>query len=436
MKRVSFYTLGCKLNQAETAILAEQCERIGCQVVPFGSAADLCVINTCTVTGKTDYRCRQMIRRAKKDSPDAAIAVVGCYAQLQSEKIKHIAGVDYILGSDTKFRLFEVLADGREYGSPVIAASENRLFQNPNPGNFWDHTRAFLKIQDGCDNACSYCTVPVARGRSRSDTLEHIVAFARELAARGHREIVLTGVHIGLYGRDVRPKQNLLTLLMALEHIAGIERIRLSSLEPLEISDELIQWVAESKKVCPHFHVPLQSGDDDVLKRMNRNYSGEQFARVVQAIKTQLPLAGLGSDVIVGFPGETEAQFQNSVSLIEQLPFTYLHVFSYSPRPGTKAADFPGRIDPRVTSARSELLRQLGKLKKRQFIQSQIGQRLTVLWEEKHVGQFMSGLTGSYIKVKANTIPELLNRITPVKIDRAHDDFAVGHVADDSLNPN
>jgi len=431
MKRVSFYTLGCKLNQAETAILAEQCERIGCQVVPFGSMADLCVINTCTVTGKTDYRCRQMIRRAKKDSPNAAIAVVGCYAQLQSEKIKLIAGVDYILGSDAKFALIELLDKERDNGSPVIAASENRLFHNPNPGNFWDHTRAFLKIQDGCDSACSYCTVPLARGRSRSDTPEHIVAYARELAARGHREIVLTGVHIGRYGRDLQPRQNLLTLLMALEQVAGIERIRLSSLEPLEISDELIQWVAASKKVCPHFHVPLQSGDDDVLKRMNRNYTRDQFASVVEAIKTRLPQAGLGSDVIVGFPGETEAQFQSSISLIEQLPFTYLHVFSYSPRPGTRAAQFTERIDPRVTTARSELLRQLGKKKKRTFIQSLVDQWVTVLWEEKHVGQFMSGLTGNYVKVKANPVPELLNRITPVKIDRAHDDFAVGQVAID-----
>lgn len=426
MKKVSFYTLGCKLNQAETAVMAEQFEEIGIKIVPFGEPADLCVINTCTVTGKTDYRCRQMIRRAKKDSPEAKIAVVGCYAQLRPEKISEIGGVDFIFGSDQKFSLVEYLTSSESKNIPITETSANRSFKNPAPGNFWDHTRAFLKIQDGCDNLCSYCTVPLARGKSRSDTPAHIVDMAKQLAHQGHKEIVITGVHIGRYGFDLSPKQNLLVLLQKLEEIETIERIRLSSLEPLEINNDLIQWIATSDKICHHLHIPLQSGDPDVLKRMNRNYTGDRFLEAVQKVHSSLPGSGLGTDVIVGFPGETEAQFQNSVEMVEKLPFTYLHVFSYSRRPGTRAFHFPNQVDAKEIKRRSEILRSIGRRKKKEFLKSHIGRTVRVLWEEKHTDRWMSGLTDTYVKVRAKTDARFINRITAARVERADEDFLFG----------
>jgi threonylcarbamoyladenosine tRNA methylthiotransferase MtaB len=426
MKKVSFYTLGCKLNQAETAILAEQFEQQGYQLVPFDVPADVCVINTCTVTGKSDYRCRQMVRQAQKVSPNARIAVVGCYAQLDPEKIQAINGVDFILGSDRKFELVKLLDAVRPEHQPLMMRANHDSVASPLPGKFWDHTRAFLKIQDGCDSSCSYCTVPLARGRSRSDSLEHILEQATILAARGHREIVLTGVHIGRYGHDLRPPQNLLVLLEKLEGNDQLQRIRLSSLEPLEIDAEFIQWVAQSTKVCHHFHIPLQSGDDEILRKMNRSYDAAYYARLIDILIAAIPNCGLGTDIIVGFPGETEAQFQNTCRLVEQLPFTYLHVFSFSPRPGTKAFHLKDRVDPVEVKRRSQWLRELARSKKMRFHQGLVGQKLRVLWETKDHGGWMVGLADNYARVRAPMNPSLLNSLGTVKIVRAEKDFVQG----------
>ncbi len=428
MKKVSFYTLGCKLNQAETAILAEQFEQNGYKLEPFGKPVDICVINTCTVTGKSDYRCRQMIRKAKKISPTAKIAVVGCYAQLSPESIQNIDGVDFILGSDRKFVLTDILNENNKADRPLSLLSNNELFVIPNPGNFWDHTRAFLKIQDGCDSFCSYCTVPLARGKSRSDSLDHIIKSAKELVQRGHREIVLTGVHIGRYGKDLTPPKKLLDVLKVLEQIAGLERMRLSSLEPLETDETLLEWVADSKKVCHHFHIPLQSGDDTILKNMNRNYSSKKYIEVIHRLKKLIPDCGLGTDIIVGFPGETENQFQNTLRLVEDLPFTYIHVFSFSPRAGTKAVQLPDRVNPKEIKQRSEIIRASGKMKKREFLQSLVGKKVAVLWEEKVRGEWMFGFSGNYARVRARATPELMNRICDVNIIKAEPDFAQGEV--------
>ncbi len=429
MKKISFYTLGCKLNQAETAVLSDQFKQHGYKTVPFGELADVCVINTCTVTAKTDYRCRQMIRRAKKVAPNATIAVVGCYAQLNPEKISEIDGVNYILGSDKKFELLELLGDSSGGDQPFITHSSNEYFKNPEPGNFWNHTRAFAKIQDGCNNFCSYCTVPLARGRSRSDSIEHVFETVEKLVARRHKEIVLTGVHIGMYGKDLKPATSLLYVIKKIEPIPGLERIRLSSLEPNEINDDLLDWIVNSNKICHHFHVPLQNGDDDILKRMKRNYNVEFFENVIRKIKQRLPHCGLGTDVIVGFPGETEKNFQNSVQLIERLPFSYLHVFSYSKRPGTKAAQFSDQVEPRIIKERSEILRQIAKKKKRDFYISRVGKIERVLWEEEKTNNIMNGWTDNYVRVRTKANEKLVNQICHVKITSAEQNFVLGEIA-------
>ena len=428
MKKISFYTLGCKLNQAETAVLAEQFEQGGYQLVPFGEPVDICVINTCTVTSKSDYRCRQMIRKAKKISPSAAIAVVGCYAQLSPEKISSIDGVDYILGSDKKFELPNILDEKNNRDQPLFLPSTNDSFLNPGPGDFWNHTRAFLKIQDGCDSFCTYCTVPLARGRSRSDSLDHIRQLAEQLVHRGHLEIVLTGVHIGRYGRDLNPSKNLLDVLIGLEKIPGLQRIRLSSLEPREVDDALLQFIAQSEKVCHHFHIPLQSGDDEILSRMKRNYDVNAFREVIDRVKEQVPNCGLGTDIIVGFPGETDEQFHNTMQLVEDLPFTYLHVFSYSPRSGTRAARFADRVFPPEIKSRSELLRALGRAKKQNFLSSLVEKKLRVLWEEKQQGKWMFGFADNYARVRTEADEKLMNTISQVEIVSTGQDFVLGKV--------
>ena len=430
MKKISFYTLGCKLNQAETAVLADQFKQENYEIVPFGEPVDMCVINTCTVTAKTDYRCRQMIRRAKKDAPNAKVAVVGCYAQLHPEKISEIEGVNYILGSDSKFDLPKLLDDSTETDQPLITHSSNDFFKNPEPGNFWNHTRAFAKIQDGCNNFCTYCAVPLARGRSRSDSMDHVFETVKKLVGRGHKEIVLTGVHIGMYGKDLKPAKSLLDLLKNIETIPGLERIRLSSLEPLEIKNSLLDWIAGSNKICHHFHVPLQNGDDEILKRMKRNYNTETFLMIVTKIREKLPHCGLGTDVIVGFPGETEKHFQNTVQLINSLPFSYLHVFSYSKRPGTKATDFSDHVDPKIIKQRSEILRQIAKKKKIDFYLSRVGKIERVLWEEKTKNNFMSGWTDNYIRVRSKANEKMLNQICRVKIVSANPEFVDGEIID------
>ncbi|MBN2012925.1 tRNA (N(6)-L-threonylcarbamoyladenosine(37)-C(2))-methylthiotransferase MtaB [candidate division KSB1 bacterium] len=409
MKRVSFFTLGCKLNQSETASLADGFRRRGYTIVPFGERSDISVINTCTVTAKSDYRCRQNIRKAIKQSPDAVIAVVGCYAQTDANAILEIPGVDIVLGSDRKFEIFDYLDSDKL----IYLHGENQDYVISDAGTMDNQTRAFLKIQDGCDSYCSYCIVPYARGKSRSAESSGIIQQVNNLVAENYREIVLTGVHIGKYGMDIPEPSSLTLLLRRMLHETQIERIRLSSLEPTEITAELIALVAESDRICNHFHIPLQSGDNDVLRAMNRHYTREHFRETMVSITEQIARAGIGTDVIVGFPGETDEQFSNTYALIDELSFSYLHVFSYSPRPGTVAAERKDSVPDSVKKERSAVLIELGKTKKASFYKNAAGQTAPVLYETKSEKNqlWMYGFTDNYIRIRSKNNPQYYNKI-------------------------
>lgn len=426
MKRVSFYTFGCKLNQTETSFLENEFSKQGYKTVAFNEPADYVVINTCTVTGRTDYKCRQVIRKAKRISPQATIAVVGCYAQMAPEKLKILLGVKLVLGADKKFEIFNYLNDSESSNGVIEAHGENDKFIDSTPDLFAGHTRAFLKIQDGCNSYCSYCIVPFARGRSRSDQPENVLKNAKKLVANGYQEIVLTGVHIGKYGHDLKPRKSLFELLKEIVKIPGIGRIRLSSLEPTEIDDDIISLIAGSEKICPHFHVPIQSGDNEILKNMRRHYSVTDYAELVEKIRKKIPHVGLGSDVIVGFPGETDYHFENTKNLIHELPFTYLHVFSFSERQGTDASKMPGKVDSKQKKERSARLIEIGKQKKAAFYQQAIGNTYHVLFEDEEPGEWMCGFTENYIRVKAVKESGYFNTIKRTCIVAADNDFASG----------
>jgi len=424
MQKVSFYTLGCKLNQSETSFLQNEFVKRGYHIVPSGESCDICVINTCAVTARTEHKCRQLIRKVGKTSPAPIIAVVGCYAQIAPERVQAIPGVRLILGSDKKFDIFHYLENEPYLTGEHQAISENLQFFNAMPGKIKEQTRAFLKIQDGCNNFCSYCIVPYARGRSRSAPIAEVIAQIEQLIVDDYNEIVLTGVHIGTYGQDLTPSHLLLEILQRAENLNGLGRIRLSSLEPQEIDDALIDFIAQSNKICPHFHIPLQSGDDEIIKKMNRNYTVSQYIQIVEKIHQRMPDAGLGTDIIVGFPGETEQQFEDTYRLVQELPFSYLHVFPFSARPGTKAALFSNNINPEIKKNRSAKLIALGKLKKKHFYSQAIGRTCQVLFEKKDCRNWMQGFTENYIRVKIPVQAALFNRIVPVSITKVADDVA------------
>ena len=414
--RVAFHTLGCKLNQAESTALAGEFYSKGYRIVPFGDEADICIINSCTVTERADAKCRQAIRKAHKLSPNAVIAVVGCYAQMQPDELLSFPGVRVILGSDRKYEILDRIEDYFKTGRTQVGTGTNREFVRAHPGAYHDLTRAFLKIQDGCNNFCSYCIVPYARGRSRSEPLSSVITDVHKLIEAGYREIVLTGVHIGRYGHDLPSSTTLIELLKLLSAEFTTIRIRLSSLEPMEIDDVLIDLIADSNKICPHFHVPLQSGDNSILRSMNRIYTSEHFFGIVDMIKRKIPHAAIGTDVIAGFPGETEEAFRNTYDLIRDLPLSYLHVFVYSKRTGTRAAEFKQQVSRLTKKQRSDSLIELGKEKKREFYRQSLGTVLNVLFESRSYGDTMSGFSENYIKVGARKDVRYFNQITPVKI--------------------
>jgi len=396
----------------------------GYRIVPFEEESDVCVINTCTVTAKTEYKCRQIFRKAQKTSPHATIAVVGCYAQMALDQNKPVPYAHLLLGSDQKFEIISHLKNNHH----ARLKSANDSFVHTKPGLSSSQTRAFLKIQDGCNNFCSYCIVPLVRGKSRSNSINNILEQAKQLTDFGFKEIVLTGVHIGRYGIDLTPPLSLAHVLTELTKLPKLSRIRLSSLEPLEISDDLIDIIAQSPKICPHFHVPLQSGDDVILKKMNRNYAVSAYAKIIKKISAQIPSTGLGTDIIVGFPGETNEQYQNTYDLVNKLPFSYLHVFTYSPRPGTRAALLPNQINSQIKKERSAKLIELGKIKKKHFYQQAVNNQFDVLFESKQNGQWMYGFTENYIRLKASLRPEYFNQIVPVKIYEISGEHAVGEI--------
>jgi threonylcarbamoyladenosine tRNA methylthiotransferase MtaB len=443
-RSVAFVTVGCKLNQFETEQMRELVDAGGYVACPGDRAADIYVINTCTVTSKSDYRSRQAVRRCIRSNPGALVIVTGCYAQVAPEDIARIEGVDVVLGNAEKDNILDFIAEGgaraaetRTPGAaPTVKVTPTESLTALKTGRplkgFGRYTRAFVKIQDGCDNRCTYCAVPGARGRSRSKQAGEICSEIEVLAGEGFREVVLTGVHLGSYGKDLaRPggpagshgvaasggpsggPTDLAGLLHRVAGVPGIERIRLSSVEPTDLKDQLIEAMANpAMKIAPHVHVPLQSGDDGILRRMARPYDRALYGTLVERIAARIPWCGIGADVMVGFPGEDDRAFRNTYDLIDALPITYLHVFSYSPRPGTPAAGMDGQVEPGLKKERSRVLRRLGSEKSRRFRHSLLGHRLQVLVLETRASGRQTGLSGNYVKayfkepVRANTILE------------------------------
>lgn len=418
MKKVAFYTLGCKLNYSETSTLSRLFEQRGYQKTTFTDKPDIFIINTCSVTENADKKCRKIVREARHISPDAFIAIVGCYAQLKPQEIAEIPGVDAVLGAAEKFQLIDLL-DGfvRKEKTQVLTSDITAANRFHSSFSIGDRTRTFLKVQDGCDYSCSFCTIPLARGKSRSDTIAHIVKTAREIAATEVREVVLTGVNTGDFGmHDGKRAEKFIDLIRALDDVEGIDRIRISSIEPNLLTDEIIDFVAGSRRFAPHFHVPLQSGSDKILKRMRRRYLRNVYADRVEKIKKLIPHACIGADVIVGFPGETDEDFLETYRFINELEISYLHVFTYSERDNTLAATLPEKVPMSVRNERSKMLHILSDKKRRAFYEANVGRRATVLFENDVEDGLMHGFTENYIRVSAKYDPLLINEMKAVQL--------------------
>lgn len=427
--RVSFYTLGCKLNQYETDIIRDGFIRKGYSVVKFGEQSDVTIINTCIVTQNAEFKSRQAIRRAVKFSPNTSIIVVGCYSQLSAEEISKIKNVSMVLGSDEKFNILDYLESQTKFNRTFIKKSSlNSEFAFEKNNNYsTERTRAFLKIQDGCNYYCSYCIVPYVRGESRSKNESQIIKQAINLASSGFNEIVLTGVNIGEYYNG--NGENLTYLLKKLIGIDGIPRIRLSSIEVNKIDDELIDIMASSDKICKHLHIPLQSGDDKILSLMKRKYTWEYFSEKIDKIVKIIPEIGIGTDVIVGFPGEKAENFGNTVQFIKEMLFSYMHIFSYSPRKGTEADGFSDRINFDEIKERSKLLIEIAKEKKKEFFKKNVGRIESVVFESPDSENIFSGFSSNYIRVKSKG-ENLRNKLKRVRIVRVEDGYVVGDILD------
>jgi threonylcarbamoyladenosine tRNA methylthiotransferase MtaB len=415
MKKVGLYTLGCKLNFSETSAIGRQFDDHGYARVPFHDPADVYVINTCSVTDNADKKCRKVVRQALKSNPDAYIVIVGCYAQLKPQEIASIPGVDLVLGAAEKFRLFEVVDDFVKSACGKAIASEIKEATSfVSAYSQGERTRSFLKIQDGCDYKCSFCTIPLARGKSRSDELQNIVANAEALAREGVREVVLTGVNIGDYGTDQPEK--FIDVVRALDEVDGIDRFRISSIEPNLLTNEIIEFVAKSKRFMPHFHVPLQSGNDEMLKIMRRRYKREVYSDRVALIKTLMPHACIGVDVITGHPGESDAHFLDTYNFLNALDVSYLHVFTYSERPNTHALTLPDPVPQHIRNDRTTQLRSLSEKKRRHFYSQFEGQNRSILFEEEVSEGHLHGFTDNYIKVITPYDPLLVNEIRTFRL--------------------
>ena len=438
-RKVAFYTLGCKLNFSETSTIARDLRQEGFRKVDFSEPADLYVINTCSVTDNADKKFRSVVRQAQKTNPNGFVAVVGCYAQLQPEEISRIPGVDLVLGATEKFRLARYLEDlEKQEFARVHSCEITEADFYVGSYAIGDRTRAFLKVQDGCDYKCTYCTIPLARGISRSDTLDNVLENARQIAEKGIREIVLTGVNIGDYGKgefgNKKHAHTFLELVRALDAVPGIERLRISSIEPNLLRNETIDFVAGSKRFVPHFHIPLQSRSDDILKRMRRRYLKGLYTERIDRIRQVMPHACIGVDVIVGFPGETDGHFRETYEYLLNLDISYLHVFTYSERPNTAAAGMDGVVPAEVRKKRSRMLRSLSEKKRRAFYQSQLGQWRTVLFEGENKQGYIHGFTENYVRVKAPWDPSLVNTLHRVKLSCVDSDGLVRFEAEQPVS--
>ena len=429
MKTVAFHTLGCKLNFTETSTIGRQFLNAGFEKAEFNEAADVYVVNTCSVTEQANKKCRNVIRGALRLNPDAYVIVVGCYAQLKPQEIAEIPGVDLVLGAGDKFRIMELVADFTKEKNPCVYNSQiSEVNGFVDAWSAGDRTRAFLKIQDGCDYKCSFCTIPLARGKSRGDSLAHVLTHVRTIGASGVKEIVLTGVNIGDYGKD--QPETFFDVVQAIDEQEGIERVRISSIEPNLLSDEIIAFVAQSRRFMPHFHIPLQSGNNEILAQMRRRYQRELYQDRVALIKSLMPHACIGVDVIVGFPGETDAHFEDTYRFLNELDIAYLHVFPYSERENTLAAGMKGVVPIKTRHQRGEMLRILSEKKRRFFYEQFAGQVRPVLFEGSEQEGSMFGFTDNYIKVVAPFEEKWVNQILPARLDRVN---AAGWMALHSL---
>lgn len=420
-RSVAFHTLGCKLNFSETSTLSRLLENEGFDKKPFEDQADVYVINTCSVTDNADKECRQLVRRIQRRAPESFVVITGCYAQLKPAEIASIEGVDLVLGAAEKFNIAAHLRELTKGDSAKVCSCDVEEITGFNASySLNDRTRTFLKVQDGCDYTCSFCTIPMARGKSRSDSIANVVRSAEELAASGVKEIVLTGVNLGDFGKgpdgNTKHEEDFYQLVKALDKVAGIERYRISSIEPNLLTNEIIQFVAGSKKFMPHFHIPLQSGSNKILGAMRRRYRRELYADRVQTIKQLMPHCAIGVDVIVGFPSETEEDFRETFDFLHSLDVSYLHVFTYSERDHTKALELSPVVPVSTRNARNKTLRNLSYMKMQYFTAQHAGETRGVLFEGHEKNGMMEGYTDNYIKVSVPFQQELVNTITPWKL--------------------
>jgi len=415
-RSVAFHTLGCKLNFSETSTLSRIMEQKGFEKKEFDDMADVYVINTCSVTDNADKECRQLVRRIQRKAPESFVVITGCYAQLKPEEIVRIPGVDLVLGASEKFNIMEHISQLTKGDAGKICSCEIEDVTGFNASySMNDRTRSFLKVQDGCDYNCSFCTIPIARGKSRSDNVANAVRNAKELAADGIKEIVLTGVNLGDFGKgpdgDLKYDEDFFDLIQALEHVDGIERYRISSIEPNLLTPEIVEWVSKSKKFMPHFHIPLQSGSNEILKSMRRRYKKELYQERVALIKNLMPHCSIGVDVIVGFPGETDAYFQETFQFLHELDVSYLHVFTYSERPDTKALEIKPVIPINIRNERNKILRNLSYQKLQYFTAQHSGETRKVLFENFEKNGMMEGYTDNYIRISAAYKNEWANQV-------------------------
>ena len=429
-KKVAFYTLGCKLNFSETSTIARNFQDEGFDRVDFEEIADIYVINTCSVTDNADKQFKHIVKKAMKLNDKAFVAAVGCYAQLKPEELAAVDGVDLVLGATEKFKITNYINDlsKNDMGEVHSCEIEEADFY-VGSYSIGDRTRAFLKVQDGCDYKCTYCTIPLARGISRSDALENVLKNASDISKQGIKEIVLTGVNIGDYGKgefgNKKHEHTFLDLVQALDKVEGIERLRISSIEPNLLKNETIEFVSNSRTFVPHFHIPLQSGSNDILKKMKRRYLREVYTERVNKIREVMPHACIGVDVIVGFPGETDENFIETYNFLNEMDISYLHVFTYSERDNTEAAELPDVVPMNVRNKRSKMLRGLSVKKRRAFYESQIGTNRTVLFESENKEGYIHGFTENYVKVKTPWNPELANTLHEINLTKIDEDGSV-----------
>ncbi|CZR97976.1 MULTISPECIES: tRNA (N(6)-L-threonylcarbamoyladenosine(37)-C(2))-methylthiotransferase MtaB [unclassified Clostridioides] len=429
MKKVAFYTLGCKVNQYETEAMLELFEKDGYEQVNSEEYADVYVINTCTVTHMSDRKSRQYIRRVKKKNPDAVIAVVGCYSQVSPEEILDIEEVNLVMGTNDRRKIVEEIKkiDASKKVSTVDDIMKVKAFEEIEISQTNGKTRAFMKIQDGCDRFCTYCIIPYARGRVRSRDIDSIVDEVKKLANNGYKEVVLTGIHVASYGKDLKDKDiKLLDVIKQINEIDKIERIRLSSVEPILFTDEFVNEVLKMDKVCPHYHLSLQSGCDETLKRMNRRYTTSEYKTIVDRLRSKMPNVAITTDVIVGFPGETNDEFKETYEFLKEIELSQMHIFKYSPRKGTPAATMENQVDPQMKHFRSEQLLNLSKVNFNKFANKFIGSELDVLFEQNTEGNKFEGLTSNYIRVVVESDKNIQGQILKVKINDVKDEYVEG----------